>query len=332
MSDLSAIPIVRLVVVGDDPRVEPIANLRMQRIEQFLGTRNLAANTKRNYERQLRYFIDWLDKDWHMVTLNDLKNYKEYLVEKGLGIGSVGAYLTSIKSLFTWLLKAGYIEKNPAAALEIPVLQEAEGKNLEVHAVRALFDALESRGYAESRDRAILCLLVRAGLRAEEVSLLNVGHYNGVEVNIVQAKHGSVGLVPVDAETHAALVEYLMMRWIETQENLGPDDPLFVSYSNRNHGQRLSYEGIYKIIKDLAKAAGLSDVHPHRGRHTFISNMVENGVDAYLAMELSRQRSLKAYQTYSKKVRYQAAKTAFLKGKNEQERKPLSLEQMLERG
>ena len=89
---------------------------------------------------------------------------------------------------------------------------------------------------------------------------------------------------------------------------------------------------IYKIIKDLAKAAGLEDIHPHRGRHTFISNMVENGVDAYLAMELSRQRSLKAYQTYSKKVRYQAAKAAFLKGKNEPERKPLSLEQMLERG
>ena len=78
----------------------------------------------------------------------------------------------------------------------------------------------------------------------------------------------------------------MTVRWIETQENLGQDDPLFVSCSNRNQGQRLSYEGIYKIIKDLAKAAGLEDIHPHRGRHTFISNMVENGVDAYLAMEL----------------------------------------------
>ena len=332
MSDLSAIPIVRLVVVGNDTKVEPIANLRLQRIEQFLGTRNLAANTKRNYERQLRYFIDWLDRDWHMVTLNDLKNYKTHLEDKNLELGSIGAYITSVKSCFTWMVKAGYLEKNPAAALEIPVTPDAQGKNLESHTVTALFDALPSRGHAETRDRAILCLLVYAGLRAQEISSLNVGNYNGVEVNIVQAKHGSVGLVPVDAETHAALVEYLMMRWIETQENLGQDDPWFVSYSNRNQGARLSYEGIYKIIKDLAKTAGLTDVHPHRGRHTFISNMVENGVDAYLAMELSRQRSLKAYQTYSKKVRYQAAKTAFLKGKHEQERKPLSLEQMLERG
>jgi integrase/recombinase XerD len=333
VSNPSAIPSVRLVVVGDaSSKRESVVNLRVQRIEQFLGTRNLAPNTQRNYDRQLRYFIDWLDKDWHTVTLNDLKNYKTHLEAKNLEQGSIGAYITSVKSCFTWMVKAGFLEKNPAAALDIPVTPEAQGKNLESHAVQALFDALPSRGSAETRDRAILCLLVRAGLRAQEVSTLNVGHYNNVEVNIVQAKHGSVGLVPVDAETHQALVDYLMMRWIETQENLGPDDPFFVSYSNRNQGQRLSYEGIYKIVKDLAKAAGLTDIHPHRGRHTFISELVEDGVDAYLAMELSRQRSLKSYQTYSKKVRYRAAKTVFLKGKKEQERQPMSLEQMLERG
>lgn len=332
----SGIPAVRLVQVVPSsdatPAIAPIVNLRMLRIEQFLGTRNLSENTKRNYGRQLRYFLKWADKDWHVLTLNDLKNYKAHLEEKGLGVPSVGAYLTALKSMFTWMMKAGFIDKNPAAALEIPVMPEGEGKNLEVHMVQALFDALPSRGSSEMRDRAILCLLIRAGLRAEEVSLLNVGNYNGVEVNIVQAKHGSVGLVPVDKETHEALVDCLTLRWIQTQENLGNDDPIFVSYSNRNKGKRLSYEGIYKIIKELAAAAGLEGIHPHRGRHTFISNLVENGVDAYLAMELSRQRSLKAYQIYSKKVRYQAAKSAFLKGKGEKERKAMSLEELLRKG
>jgi site-specific recombinase XerD len=66
----------------------------------------------------------------------------------------------------------------------------------------------------------------------------------------------------------------------------------------------------------LAKAAGLSDLlHPHRGRHTVISNMIENGVDTFLAMELSCQRSLKAYQTYSKKYDTGLQKQLFSKGK-----------------
>ena len=326
-----SVPAVRLVVVGGVPEsaIAPVVNLRVQRIEQFLGTRNLATNTKRNYDRQLRYFMDWADKDWHTVTLNDLKNYKTHLEEKGLELGSVGAYITSLKSLFTWMVKAGFAEKNPAAALEIPVSPEPEGRNLEIHMVQKLFEALESRGAMEVRDRAILCLLIRCGLRAEEVSKLNVGHYNGVEVNIVEAKHDSVGLVPVDDETHDAISQYLTVRWIETQESLGPDDPIFVSYSNRNRGGRLTYDGIYKIIKALAKVAGLEDIHPHRGRHTFISDMVENGVDAYLAMELSRQRSPKAFNRYGKNVRYRTAKRKHLESKGETERKAISLKDML---
>jgi integrase/recombinase XerD len=324
---------VRLVLVNTQAppeRAPSLGNLRAQRIEQFLGTRNLASNTKRNYERQLRAFSEWVNKDWHTVTLNDLKNYKEHLQEQGLGLNTIGAYLTALKSFFTWMIKAGFIEKSPAAALEIPSAPEEEGKNLEAHAVKALFEALPSSGAAAARDRAILRLLINVGLRAEEVAALDVGHYNGVEVNVVRAKHQSVGLVPVDAETHEALVDYLTVRWMESQETLGPDDPLFVSYSNRTKGERMGYEGIYKLVKDLAKRAGLEGVHPHRGRHTFISTMVENGVDAYLAMELSRQRSLKAFQTYSKKVRYQAAKAAFLKGKGEKERRAMSLEELLQ--
>lgn len=331
----ASVPPVRLVVVNALPSPEralPLGNLRTQRIEQFLGTRNLAANTKRNYDRQLRAFMDWVDKDWHMVTLNDLKNYKAHLEERGLGLNTLGAYLTALKSFFTWMVKAGFIDKSPAAALEIPSAPEGEGKNLEAHMVKALFNALPEEGAAAARDRAILCLLINVGLRAEEVAALDVGHYNGVEVNVVRAKHQSVGLVPVDTETHEALLDYLTVRWMESQETLGLDDPLFVSYSNRNKGERMGYEGIYKLVKDLAKRADLEGVHPHRGRHTFIANMVESGVDAYLAMELSRQRSLKAFQTYSKKVRYQAAKVAFLKGKGEKERRAMSLVEMLQRG
>jgi integrase/recombinase XerD len=337
------IPAVRLVAVGGASEqskseialdgslsIAPLVNLRMQRIEQFLGTRNLAANTQRNYERQLRYFMDWVDKDWHTVTLNDLKNYKVHLEGKGLELGSIGAYITSLKSLFTWMVKAGFLEKNPAAALEIPASPEPQGRNLEPHMVQRLFDTLGSRGTIASRDRAILCLLIRSGLRAEEVTNLNVSHYNGVEVNIVEAKHSSVGLVPVDNETHDALVDYLKVRWIETQQRLGPDDPIFVSNSNRNRGDRLTYDGIYKIIKALAKAAGLEDIHPHRGRHTFISDMVENGVDAYLAMELSRQRSPQAFNRYAKNVRYRTAKRKHLESKGETERASMSLEQLLQ--
>jgi integrase/recombinase XerD len=42
------------------------------------------------------------------------------------------------------------------------------------------------------------------------------------------------------------------------------------------------------MVKDLAASAGLENIHPHRGRHTFASRLIEDGMDAYLAMQLTR--------------------------------------------
>ena len=104
---------------------------------------------------------------------------------------------------------------------------------------------------------------------------------------------------------------------------------MFVSTSHRNKGQRLGYEGIYKLIKALAKDAGWPDIHPHKGRHTYASQLIENGMDAYLAMTLMRQRSVKAFEVYSQKVRYKTAKGVFFEGKGEVERQPMSLEELV---
>jgi integrase len=87
----------------------------------------------------------------------------------------------------------------------------------------------------------------------------------------------------------------------------------------------------YYKVKDLGRAAGLENVHSYRGRHTFASRLIEDGMDAYLAMQLTRDRSVQAFKTYSKQVRYQAAKTAYWKGLKEKERQVQSLVELLER-
>ncbi|NJK51778.1 MAG: tyrosine-type recombinase/integrase, partial [Leptolyngbyaceae cyanobacterium SU_3_3] len=319
----SDMPPVRLIELGTEKPEESlvpvkpavVGNLRSQRIEQFLTLKNLAANTRRNYERHLQQFGLWVNKDWHQVTMHDLKRYKTYL-ESGrqLKQGSVGAVLTALKSFFSWLKKAGYIEENPGVAISIPVTPETEGKNLELFQVEALFAALVGRK-TQRRDLAILCLMVYAGLRAEEISNLNAGDYNGVEVIIRKAKHGSVGRVPVDEQTHAALRANLQLRLLDGEGEIAEGDPMFASYSPRNWGQRLGYEGIYKMVKVLAKEAGWPDIHPHKGRHTYASQLIEDGMDAFLAMTLMRQRSVKAFEVYSQRVRYRTAKAVFLEGK-----------------
>jgi integrase/recombinase XerD len=343
----ATVPAVRLIEVERQPvtapesaqviaiasvQAEALRESRVRTIEQFLQARSLADNTQRNYRRQLEAFCDWVGKDWADMSLSDVTAYRGHLEGRSLGTNSIAASITAIKSFFTWMKKVGAIVRSPADGVSIPTAPEGEAKHLEQHQVEALFEALKGRGRAEARDRAIVFLWFKSGLRPEEVSLLNVGDYNGVEVVIRKGKHQSSGRVPVDEETHLVLVEYLTQRWMETPEGLRDEDPIFVSYSHRNYGERMGYEGIYKMFKQVAQIAGLQNVHPHRGRHTFTSGLVSGKVDAYLGMALTRQKSVKAYKVYSEAVRYEAARAAFFESRGIRERKPVSLEQMLERG
>ena len=334
----SGTPAVRLVLVNSDDgivksqdAISPIGNLRQQRVEQFLDLKELAARTRKSYAQQLRVFSEWVNKDWQSVNLNDVRRYKVFLEqERGLKPNSVALALSSLKSFYAWLKLAGYVTENPMTAVSVPRPAEAEGKNLEGFQVDKLVQALSERGETAARDAAIFCLLFFAGLRANEVSGLNVGDFNGAEVVIREAKHDSTGRVPVNQQTDEAIRDYLLERWIQSQETLSESNPLFVSVSPKSLGQRLGYQGIYYMVKDLAKAAGLENVHPHRGRHTFASRLIEDGMDAYLAMQLTRHRSVQAFKTYSNKVRYQAAKAAFWKGQGEKGREAQSLVELLE--
>jgi integrase/recombinase XerD len=331
----SGVPSVKLVVVqpqGQQQATIPLANLRQQRIEQFLDLKNLAVKTRKTYAQQLRWFSDWMDKDWQTVNLNEVRRYKLYLEqERQLKPNSIALALSSLKSFYAWLKLAGYVVENPMTAVSVPRPAEAEGKNLEGFQVDKLVQALTERGETAARDAAIFCLLFFAGLRANEVSSLNVDDYNGVEVLIREAKHDSTGQVPVNRQTDEAIRDYLLERWVQSQGTLSESDPMFVSCSPKSLGQRLGYQGIYYMVKDLAKSAGLENMYPHRGRHTFASRLIEDGMDAYLAMQLTRHRSVQAFKTYSNKVRYQAAKAAYWKGQGEKGREARSLEELLER-
>jgi site-specific recombinase XerD len=181
------VPPVRFVLVQEqaqaqeraiaiDAAIAPIGNLRQQRIEQFLDLKDLAPRTRKTYAQQLGWFSDWVNKDWQTVNLNDVRRYKLCLEqERKLKPNSVALALSSLKSFYTWLKLAGYVTENPMTAVSVPRPPEAEGKNLEGFQVDALVKALAERGETAARDAAIFCLLFFAGLRANEVSGLNVG-------------------------------------------------------------------------------------------------------------------------------------------------------------
>ncbi len=68
---------------------------------------------------------------------------------------------------------------------------------------------------------------------------------------------------------------------------------IFVSHSRRNQGERLSYDGIRKVVEAICLMTGL-DLHAHQFRHTFATNLVLKGMNPYHVMTLTRHKSVQS--------------------------------------
>lgn len=155
------------------------------------------------------------------------------------------------------------------------------------------------------------------GLRAEDVSGLNVGNYDGVRLKFFRKKDRSDAIVPLRQVAREQIKAYLERRRSQ-QEELTDDSPLFLSYDFRSGGQRLGYQGIYYFTRArLGTATGIPDLTPHRFRHTYASELVELGIDSLLARSLTGHKSEKVFERYVKGRRLAAAEDAFFRAIDE---------------
>ena len=320
MDEVNSVPTVQLIrLEGKRPEKVTIPpDLRWQGIDEFLKAKAMAANTQKAYRRELRRFLGWCDKPWSQVTLKDMTKFKTYLVKQGLQASSRNRALAALKSFFGWFARAYPVEGSqiPTAVMSLEQLPELPPFDLtedEIHALRA---AISQRGRTQIRDRALFGVLEH-GLRAGEVSQLNIDDYDGTRLEIRQAKDDSTGKVPLLTDTREALDAYL--EWREQEEELDPESSLFVTLVSGKPRRRLGYQGIRLVVQELARMAGLEDVTPHRLRHTFATNLALWGMDGMHARTLTRHKDERSYRRYAKRAIQVAAEQAFFLAAAEQD-------------
>lgn len=316
-----------------------VLSLRDDAIAEFLQAKNLALKSEKAYRLDLNRFTRWCDspgspyqqQPWREVTARQLRHFKTYLQQDlQLSAGTIRRTLSTLKQFFDWLQDNEFIQSHPARTLELPEAPEPTAKDLSTQEVEWLYRAATLSKLPE-RNTAIVSVLLH-GLRAEEICNLNVADFDGVRLHIHKAKRGSIGTVPLKPQAQQHLLRYLEWRQAHTEGNraagteIASDCPLFISYSPRNRHQRLGYDGLYKLVskelqaiaQQIAQAEGkeVSHLHPHRGRHTFATSLVVDGMryktmDSRLAMKLTRHRSAHSFERYVKRADELLAEAAF---------------------
>lgn len=146
------------------------------------------------------------------------------------------------------------------------------------------------------RDRAILELLYATGIRVNEVIAANVKDVNlRIGFFTCPGESGKARIIPIGRPARAALEEYIYNSRDMMVKDNKDEDALFVNY----YGKRMTRQGLWKIMKEYADKAGLSQkLTPHILRNSFAVHMVQNGADLKSLQELLGHEDISATQIY----------------------------------
>lgn len=271
-------------------------------------------NTKRAYQRDLnRFFLAVTGQEPNALIVaeflslerNDaiaiVLKYKFVLKEKGLSENTINRNLAAIKSLVKFAQDVGHCgwSLEVVRGEKVQTYRDTSGVNRDTFMkVLAVPNRTTLKGL---RDYAILRLIWENGLRRAEISKTNRVHFDpddrtlsiwgkgkGMQLEAVTLSNGAI----------AAIEEWLTAR--ELRHPVTPDNPLFISLDGAHFGMRFSEDGIYKMVRGAAEAAGLKKrFSPHRGRHSAITAALDaTDGNVRVVQKLSRHADIRTLMIY----------------------------------
>lgn len=298
--------VVRAVAVVNDSAVvvtNLFDNSLVARWLRFSAVSEKSVQTYTLATRQMfRYFaVNGISKP----AREDLENWRDSLIAAGKSPATVQLYLTSCKLFFRFLSMEN-LYPNIADHLKsrCKVNHEHKKDALTAAQSKTLLKAIQGDSLKALRDRAILALMLTAGLRTIEIERADVAdvyHFNGVTFLRVlgkgrTSKSESVRIAPQ--------VENLINAYLAARGTITDDSPLFTSCARRNFGARISTQTIRKMVKANLRGIGLDSkrLSAHSLRHSAALQMLLNGAELTQVQQVLRHTNINTTMIYNHSI------------------------------
>lgn len=278
-------------------------------LEQFTTEylKERSRETQGTYRRSLHEFERWfvLQRGRFRFRQDGVEAYKKYLSEtRGLHQVSISTYLTALRRFCQYLVDIGLLTENPARSVKGNRRPSTHSRKVLPKAdVDTLLDSLGTGTKIDLRDRAIIYLMLFAGLSEIEIVRADVQDLEQTLMGWylrVQGKGRTVKdqQAPIDPPVMDAIRLYLDMRG-----RIHPETPLFVSHGHRSEGQRLNTRSVRSRINACLKAAGLKrpGITPHSLTHTAALIWLNDGMSVEEVRQRMRHGTLDTTMIYFKK-------------------------------
>lgn len=265
-----------------------------------------SARTTESYDKVLRQWIEYTAKtgktaiediDFAAVTSGDIRAWAMSLAECGVSVRTVRWKMSALRSFYTYLCRYHGFSQNPASEVALAAVPKRLPNFILQHeTMRALSDDnIDTDNFEVFRDHLIVTMLYETGMRASEIIGLEDGavDLSRGELRVI-GKRNKERNIPLGNNISRAIAHYRELR----TETVGvtATDTFFV----RANGEPLYYGLLNRVVhRALDGNVSSAKRSPHALRHSFATDMLNNGADINAVQRILGHASLATTQIYT---------------------------------
>lgn len=237
-------------------------------------------------------FIDWLK-----LSSRDIEIFIQYLAQKKDKRSTQSRKISTLRSFYRFLNKRNIIPVNPVELISLRGNHKNLPEFLYSDEMVKVLKSISTTTPLGLRNMALLELFYATGMRVSEIANLKLEQID-FELNLilVHGKGNKDRYVAFGEEAKTALNNYL----VEARKKILLHKTDYGYVFLNSNGNRITSRGLEYIIKNIFLNAGVSaSVHPHMLRHTFATQMLNNGADLRTVQELLGHESISTTQIYT---------------------------------
>jgi len=276
---------------------------RFQVKERFLAhiqfEKRYSIHTVTAYRTDLDQFFKYILSQYGSESLSGISHFMirswlVSLIDQKISPRSVCRKLTTLKSFFRFCLKEGALETNPVSKITSPKTSKRLPVFVEKEKMARLLDQIDFKpGYSGMRDRLILEMFYMTGMRLSELMNLKEQDIDFTHQTIkVLGKRNKERLIPFNPKFSETLNTYLDGK----KTTFEGCDQFFLTDKGTKMYPRLIYSIVNRYLSLVTTSEKKS---PHVLRHTFATQLLDEGAELNAVKELLGHASLAATQVYT---------------------------------
>lgn len=268
--------------------------------ERYLkNERKYPENTITSYLNDLYNYKQYIhDKllNYKIINKDEIREYLKYLDKEKKSKSSISRELSALRNFYTFLLHNNIVDNNPFKNIKNPKKDKKLPNFLQTDELQNIFDSIDMSNPLGIRNRLIIELLYATGIRVSELTSLKL---NDIDIHNKEIRITGKGNKERIVYFGDYAKKYLSLYINEARyELLNSNTSNYLLINNK--GSALTSRGVELIVNEVVKKAALKhNISPHVLRHTFATDMLNNGADLKSVQELLGHESLSTTQIYT---------------------------------